>query len=169
MTELIVDGHTLHCEVSGNGEPAVLLHGGGSNARQWNALFSDLSGPFAFIAPDLYGHGSSPAWRGAFAPALADYAAIVDVIASRLDGPFHLVGHSHGGAVAITYALRNPSALSSLTLIEPTLMHLLRETGDPQVWREAHTLGSKHIAAVEAGEAARIADEFLPYWIGDAA
>jgi len=56
--------------------------------------------------------------------------------------------------------------LRSLTLIEPTLMHLLRMAGQPAVWREAEQLGLRHIAAFQAGRSAEIADEFIPYWIG---
>jgi len=169
MLSLKVKHQKVSYAAVGTGEPVILLHGGGSSSRQWRSLASSLEDRFVCYTPDLYGHGSSSHWTGTSAPTLNDYADIVDAIADHPGRPFHLVGHSHGGAVAISYATRNLDALLSLTLIEPTLMHLLREAGEDEVWREAEELGTKHMKAVAAGKASEIADEFLPYWIGEAA
>jgi pimeloyl-ACP methyl ester carboxylesterase len=169
MPMLSVNDQRIAYEVRGCGEPCVLLHAGGSNGRQWNALVSLIAEDHTCYLPDLCGHGASPPWNGKDAPSLADFAAIVDAI-ERIAGPVrHVVGHSHGGAVAITYAVQASERLSSLTLIEPTLMHLLRTAGSAAAWTEARELGSKHIDAVARGKADDIADEFLPYWIGDEA
>jgi pimeloyl-ACP methyl ester carboxylesterase len=166
MPELFVKRRRVSYAAMGAGEPVILLHGGGSNGRQWKTLVSLIADGCVCCMPDLYGHGASPQWDGEDEPSLEDFAAIVEAIAGMAGRPFHLVGHSHGGAVAITYAVRNVDALSSLTLIEPTLMHLLRIAGSAAAWQEAHELGFKHIDAVARGEAAEIADEFLLYWIG---
>lgn len=168
MPELSIRNHTVSYTVTGAGEPVVLLHGGGSSARQWKTLTDAVEAQFQCCAPDLFGHGESSAWDSTKSPLLADYAAIVEDVAAMNGQPFHLVGHSHGGAVAIAYAIISPKTLSSLTLIEPTLMHMLRVCDSP-AWPEAEQLGKTHIDAVSRGESARIADEFLPYWIGDEA
>jgi pimeloyl-ACP methyl ester carboxylesterase len=165
MPELSIRNQSIVYRVRGRGEPVVLLHGGGSSSRQWKGLTSGLETDFVCYAPDFFGHGASSSWTSENGPLLADYAAIVEAIAALIGGPFHLVGHSHGGAVAATYAIAYPSSLASLTLIEPTLMHLLRVSQSP-AWREAEELGTKHIDAVSRGELSQIADEFLPYWIG---
>jgi pimeloyl-ACP methyl ester carboxylesterase len=165
MPELSIQNRSVFYRIGGTGEPVVLLHGGGSSGRQWKALTSELETDFLCYAPDLFGHGASSSWTSEDGPLLADYAAIVEAIAVLIGGPFHLVGHSHGGAVAATYAIGNPKSLSSLTLIEPTLMHLLR-VSQSSAWPEAEELGTKHIDAVSRGELFQIADEFLPYWIG---
>ena len=169
MATSAIGSRAVHFEAVGSGEPVVLLHSGGASSRQWTALMSLLSDRFHCLAPDLPGHGASPEWQETYPPTLASDAEIVDAVVGQVSEPLHLVGHSHGGAVAIAYAVRKPERIASLTLVEPTLMHLLRLTGDPDVWREAHDLGTRHIDAVAAGESARIADIFLPYWIGDAA
>ncbi len=148
------------------GEPVILLHGGGSSCRPWKALIAAIEAQFLCCAPDFFGHGLSSAWTSEEGPLLADYAAIVEAIAALHGQPSHLVGHSHGGAAAIAYAARSPKSLASLTLIEPTLMHLLRVCNSP-AWVEAEQLGTKHIDAVSRGEPAKIADEFLAYWIGN--
>jgi pimeloyl-ACP methyl ester carboxylesterase len=165
MPELPIRNQSIFYRIEGRGEPVVLLHGGGSSGRQWKDLTSELGAGFVCYAPDFFGHGGSSSWTSENGPLLADYTAIVEAIALLIGRPFHLVGHSHGGAVAATYAIGNPNSLASLTLIEPTLMHLLRVSQSP-AWPEAEELGTKHIDAVSRGELSQIADEFLPYWIG---
>ena len=166
MPELHVRNCNVFYTVVGGGEPVILLHGGGSSSRQWKTLTSVIETEFLCCVPDLFGHGASSDWAGKQFPELADYAAIVEGLAAVCGEPFHLIGHSHGGAVAIAYAARFPKSLSSLALIEPTLMHLLRICNSP-AWAEAQALGTKHIDAVSRGASAQIADEFLPYWIGE--
>ncbi len=166
MPVLPITGCAVSYVTMGAGEPVILLHSGGSDGRQWKVLASLIADGCVCYMPDFYGHGATPQWDGKDAPSLEDYAAIVEAVANMAGQSCHVVGHSHGGAVAITYAIRNSEAVSSLTLIEPTLMHLLRIAGSADVWREAKELGSKHIKAIKEGKAAEIADEFLPYWIG---
>jgi pimeloyl-ACP methyl ester carboxylesterase len=71
------------------------------------------------IVPDRPGHGRSPA------PGRPDDAeADGEWVADLLEDGAHLVGHSFGGCVALAAAARRPSAVRSLTLIEPA-MHAL--------------------------------------------
>ena len=71
---------------------------------------------FQLLVPDRPGHGRS-ADPGRPDDAEADGALVADLIG---DGA-HLVGHSYGGCVALAAAVRNPSAVHSLTLIEPAM------------------------------------------------
>jgi pimeloyl-ACP methyl ester carboxylesterase len=48
---------------------------------------------------------------------------------SRLSEPFDLVAHSAGGCYALDFALRNPSSIRTLTLIEPSIAWVLRDAG----------------------------------------
>jgi pimeloyl-ACP methyl ester carboxylesterase len=48
---------------------------------------------------------------------------------SGLEGPFDVVGHSAGGALALDFALKHPAIVRSLTLIEPVVPWVLREAG----------------------------------------
>ncbi len=169
MPEFLVKGHPVSFARSGSGEPVVLLHSAGSSARQWKTLASALENRCLCYMPDFPGHGASPLWPDEIGSTLSDHAAIVDALADRIGGRFHLIGHSHGGAVAITYAARRAGTLRSMTLVEPTLMHLLRLCSRSKAWREAEELGNKHIEAVAEGRSAEIADDFMPYWVGHAA
>jgi pimeloyl-ACP methyl ester carboxylesterase len=86
----------------GDGPALLLLHGLGATGEVWDGLIALLPGrwPGSWIVPDLPGHGrSAPLERysfGGLAAAVADLAApAADVV---------VVGHSLGGAVAITLA-----------------------------------------------------------------
>jgi pimeloyl-ACP methyl ester carboxylesterase len=48
---------------------------------------------------------------------------------AQLSGPYDVVAHSAGGCFALDFALRNPSSIRSLTLIEPSLAWVLRDAG----------------------------------------
>lgn len=167
--ELNVRGCSISCEISGDGEAVVLLHGGCADRRQWRTLVATLSSSFSCFTPDFHGHGLSSRWPHSRSPTLDDHAEIVSAIAELAGRPVHLVGHSHGGAVAVSYAKRRAVTVSSLTLIEPTLMHLLRTAGEYDVWREAEELGLRHIEAVATGRAETVAEAFLTYWAGERA
>ena len=169
-----LDGSGIVYGDEGAGPSVVLLHGGGSNRRQWTPLAALLSDRYRVLAPDIYGHGDSPLWPGAAAPGLVDFGMIVGETvaaagAAGENGPPHVVGHSGGGAFALTYACHHPDAVRSMVLIEPTAVHLLRFAGRQAAWQEAYDLGRRHIDLIAAGKAEACADMFLPYWIGQAA
>lgn len=100
--------------------PVVLLHGFGADRLSWSANTPALTPAFQVFAVDLPGHGAAPA-----APdgGTITMAALADSVAAALTGvvprPFHLVGHSLGGAVALVLADRNPADIRSLALIAP--------------------------------------------------
>ena len=169
MATVRVGGSDIAYSDEGQGPPVVLLHGGGSNRRQWKPLAALLADRYRVIAPDLHGHGDSSPWSQAAAPALADFGAIVRAVTAGIDGRAHVVGHSGGGAFALAHALRNPDAVASLVLIEPTLTHLLLLAGRETAWQEVHAVGTRHGELIARGEIEACADVFLPYWIGQSA
>lgn len=85
------------------------------------------------IALDFYGCGGSPLPNNLETFSLNDEIALVESI---LDGiipgnePFHIVGHSFGGAVGLRLSYGAPEKVRSLTLFEPVAFHLLRDTDD---------------------------------------
>ena len=170
-----LDGSGIVYSDEGAGPSVVLLHGGGSNRRQWTPLAALLSDRYRVLAPDIYGHGDSPPWPGAAEPGLADFGMIVGETTAAAAEPGgesqapHVVGHSGGGVFALTFAGLDPAAVRSLVLIEPTAVHLLQLAGRDAAWQEAHDLGRRHIDLIARGEAEACADMFLPYWIGQAA
>jgi pimeloyl-ACP methyl ester carboxylesterase len=82
----------------------LLIHGAGDSAAVWEAQVAALGGQHQLVALDLPGHGARLG-----EPAHADHAANAAEVARALEasGLKHpvFVGHSMGGAVALTYAL----------------------------------------------------------------
>ena len=116
--------------LSGEGIPLVLLHCTGASSAAWDKVSADIGPGFRKLAVDLHGFGDSDPWPGERPLSLADEAEAVLAAAKVIERPFHLVGHSYGGAVALKLALTAPERIASLTVIEPVSFHLLRDRGE---------------------------------------
>lgn len=104
--------------LGGEGPPALLLHGFGSDHLLWLANQQAIGAVAALAALDLPGHGDSSMDVGDGAiGSLADrVAALLERKAMR---KVHLIGHSLGGAVALALAESRPDLVASLVLIAP--------------------------------------------------
>jgi pimeloyl-ACP methyl ester carboxylesterase len=80
----------------------VLVHGAGGTRLHWPAELRRLAGASVYTL-DLPGHGRS---TGEGCGTIGGYAAVVTAFLRTLDiGPVIIVGHSMGGAIAMTLAL----------------------------------------------------------------
>jgi pimeloyl-ACP methyl ester carboxylesterase len=101
-----------------DGIPVVFVHGNVSAARFWEETMLALPDGYRAIAPDLAGYGDTEARPIDAAQGMQDWAADLDALATALDlGPFHLVGWSLGGGVAMQYTQGHADRLLSLTLV----------------------------------------------------
>lgn len=119
-------------EVKGQGEPIVLVPGGLSGWLSWIPFAERLSKERMVVRVQL----RSVELAEAGEPFPDDYGIPTEREALRttvdelgLDS-FHLAGWSHGGAVALAFALEYPDRVRTLTLIEPEASWILRETGN---------------------------------------
>jgi pimeloyl-ACP methyl ester carboxylesterase len=149
-------------------EPVVLLHCSGSSGAQWRALAAKLAHRYRVLAPDLIGYGEAAAWSGSGKFSLAREAAPIRSVLGRLNGPVHLVGHSYGGAVALHIARTRPELVKSLTLIEPSAFHLLRngDATDLAALREITDVAADASAALAVGDYSGGFGRFVDYWSG---
>lgn len=104
-------------EIGDSGPRVVLLHGLFGQGKNWLTAAKALSGDFRVTMVDLPNHGRS-AWTEEFSyPGMADTLAEV-LAAGPGHEPFHLVGHSLGGKVAMAVALRHPDLVARLVVVD---------------------------------------------------
>jgi pimeloyl-ACP methyl ester carboxylesterase len=94
----------------GEGPPLLLIHGYGGAAWNYEPMAPLLAGR-RLIIPDLPGHGASSPL-----PAVRTLSAFADVLASLLDEPVDVFGHSLGGVVGLRLAERHPQLVRRLVL-----------------------------------------------------
>ncbi len=99
----------------GSGTCLLFLHGAGSAGAVWQAQGDFFQTLAPVIIPDLPGHGDSP---GRGRTSIDAYAGIVtELMAALGKGPFVVIGHSMGGAIAQTIALAHPEMIMGLVLM----------------------------------------------------
>lgn len=103
----------------GHGPVVVLVHGLGSDAHHWFPVARDLARDHRVVLVELPGHGLAPINT----PFTLEQAtlALERALEEQSPDPVVLVGHSVGGLVAVTVALRSPERVRSLVLVETAL------------------------------------------------
>lgn len=107
----------LSYEVIGDPDrPTVgLLHGMLSSNQQWAPNVDALSRHFQLVLIETWGHGRSPTPANPNAFELDGIIGAVDDIRREIGtASWSLIGYSHGGAVALQYALRWPQRTTSV-------------------------------------------------------
>lgn len=107
----------LHYELSGSGSPMILMAGWTLNTRFWDGVTPLLTKSHTVVAFDLRGTGRSTS------DPMLEYSRVADAedLARLMDHlgleRAHLVGHSKGARVALTFAMLNASRTLSVTAI----------------------------------------------------
>jgi pimeloyl-ACP methyl ester carboxylesterase len=111
----------LHFVIKGAGRPIVLIHGNPGSCQDWARLYTPISSRYQVIAFDRPGHGHSdrPNHRDVTIDIQAQmlHKALREL---QIERPI-LVGHSWGGALALSYALEFPNDVSGLVLLAPAV------------------------------------------------
>jgi 3-oxoadipate enol-lactonase len=106
----------LHVEGRGEGPPLLLITGLGYAVWCWARQLDEFAARHRTIAFDNRGSGRSFKPPGPYSIAeLADDAA--SVLDERGIARAHVLGHSMGGFVALTLALRRPELVEALVLV----------------------------------------------------
>jgi pimeloyl-ACP methyl ester carboxylesterase len=125
MTYIEIAGRRVWHEVSGEGDPVVLLHGAFAGASSWGAQVPALvAAGFQVYAPERRGHVHTRDVPGPITYSLMadDTIGYLDVIfgdtgLGQRSHRAHLVGWSDGAVVGLLVALRRPDLVDRLVLI----------------------------------------------------
>ncbi len=115
-----VEGETLHVVDRGSGPAIVMIHGLGGQLRNFGRpMVEALERDHRIVLVDRPGSGYSPRASGVSAR-LKDQAATMAALIRKLDLDRPLiVGHSMGGALALSLAINHPDVVGGLALIAP--------------------------------------------------
>lgn len=117
-----VDGIPTRYYDYGQGDPLVLVHGGGmggaSTANNWSRNIRGLAQRFRVVAVDRLAQGMTGNPRDdrdfTYEGTVTHLSRFIQTL--KL-GPIHLVGHSSGGAIAFFFAVEHPEMVRTLTVV----------------------------------------------------
>lgn len=117
MSYIEVDGRQVWHEVSGAGDPVVLLHGAFAGAMSFAAQTPALvDAGFRVHVPERRGHAHTPDVEGPLT-----YSAMADdtvaYLVQELPAGAHLLGWSDGAVVALLVAQRRPDLVRRMVLV----------------------------------------------------
>ena len=163
MKQLSVDGVEIAYLDAGKGPAVIIGHCSSASHKEWLPLIETLKSEWRVLAPDLIGYGQSAPWPADQPFSVGADVDVVLAIAKKAKGKLHLVGHSYGAALLLEAARTLGARVKSLTLVEPSLFHLLR--GRPE-WAEVETLARAVLGAVAKGDHRTAAKSFMTYCLG---
>lgn len=111
-----VNGIKMYYEISGTGEPLLLLHGGLGSIGMFAPVMSALSAGRQVIAVDLYGHG-----RTALTDRSMNLIDMGDDLAALLKqlgfAQVDVLGYSMGGGAGLRLAIQHPEMVRRLAVV----------------------------------------------------
>jgi 3-oxoadipate enol-lactonase len=109
------NGIEMRCEMSGEGESLVLVHGFGENLNIWYRQVPALARRYRVLTYDVRGFGQTGANKGPYSVGLLaeDLHGLLRIL--KIDSAC-VLGFSMGGRIALEFALRYPQATRALIL-----------------------------------------------------
>jgi pimeloyl-ACP methyl ester carboxylesterase len=116
VSSITTDQGIVHYEVFGRGKPVILLHGWLGSWGLWQETMAYLGKSYRTYALDFWGFGESGKKRETYA--IQDFVSLVNQFMEQL-GISHapLVGHSMGGTVSLSVAIRYPERVSKVVVV----------------------------------------------------
>ncbi|MGD2155487.1 MAG: alpha/beta hydrolase [Anaerolineales bacterium] len=116
MSSITTNQGVLHYEVYGRGDPVILLHGWLGSWGLWHETMKYLGKHYRTYALDFWGFGESGKKRDTYA--IQDFVQMVEQFMETM-GIYNspLVGHSMGGTVSLSVAIRYPERVTRVAVI----------------------------------------------------
>ncbi|HLV44411.1 MAG TPA: alpha/beta hydrolase [Aggregatilineales bacterium] len=156
--------HVMQSDITGKGEPLVLVPGGLTGWLSWQPHAARLAASYRVVRLQLL----SVEYGLKGAPLPEDYSALTEkqALQNALDDAgietAHFAAWSYGGAITLAFALAHPERVRSLTLIEPPAIWALRSRGplsEPVQadWQAFRSFGPNDITEAQLVEFTRLA------------
>ena len=155
-----VNDIAMYYEVRGDGEPLVLLHGGGGIGANWELIFKVPPEGYRLIVPDMRGHGrtTNSSVEFTFRQSALDVFALLDHLGvQRLKA----IGMSMGAKTLLHMATQQPGRIEAMVLVSAApyfpeqaraiMRETTPETRSEQEWRQMrqwHKHGDEQIKAI---------------------
>jgi len=111
-------GLRITYEHTGQGEPVIMLHNGGSSHAIWEEVANRLAGKYEIFALDLLGFGNSAKPGAGYT--LGNYVAMLDeFVSSRGLEKVAVVGNCMGSAISLAFTDRHQDKVKVLVLCNP--------------------------------------------------
>ena len=159
MPTVAANGVTLFYEERGRGAPILCIHGTGSSSALWTDAAETLGSRGRAIVYDRRGFGRSERPE----PLRMDVRLHADDAAALLDAvgaaPAVAIGRSQGGEIALDLALRHPTKVRALVLLEGGGLVLAERTRAWLADLDALVLAADERAAAETMLRAALGDD----------
>ncbi|MFD0266484.1 alpha/beta fold hydrolase [Streptomyces sp. NPDC127106] len=111
----------VHAHGPAQAPPLLLLHGGGATGAVWFRTARALGDGHRLLAVDLPRDAGRSVTDGRPLRTAADLMGWLDALLDSLGvDRAHVLGHSYGAWIALTYALHSPGRVDRLVLLDPT-------------------------------------------------
>jgi pimeloyl-ACP methyl ester carboxylesterase len=115
--QLDIQGISTRCRTAGTGPEVLILHGWGASIEAVGSIVSALKPTCTVHAVDLPGFGDSGLPPGPWG--VEDYSGWTCALLAALGlEQVSIVGHSHGGRIAIHLAAHHPELVDKLVLVD---------------------------------------------------
>jgi pimeloyl-ACP methyl ester carboxylesterase len=116
MSSITTNQGILHYETYGRGRPVILLHGWLGSWGLWQETMTFLGQYYRCYALDFWGFGESGKKLDTYL--VPDFVTLVDQFMEQLGiSRAPIVGHSMGGTVSLSVALRYPQRAEKVVII----------------------------------------------------
>ena len=114
-----INGMQMYCELHGQGEPLVLLHGFTGAGSDWEPFMGNLVKQYQLVVPDLRGHGRStnPSKEFTHRQSALDVFALLDHLGVER---FKAIGMSAGGKTLLHMATQQPARVEAMVVVSAT-------------------------------------------------